>query len=147
MESGLPEKPAIDVRMKASRRLGGWRVAAAVGSQDDAGDALPEPALELRLREQHRVEVGVRVDEPGRDREAPCVDPPPTVDRTWVTNLADDGIADADVRGRARSPGAVDQRAARDHDVVQRPSPGCGRGRTRPTRRHQYARMVTDARR
>ncbi len=90
---------------------------------DDRGDAVQRRRRQRGVPEHLRVEVGVDVDEAGRDDLAGGVD---ALRRLGVGEVGDGGDAvadDADIGAPTRRVGAVDHVAAGDDDVEHGASP------------------------
>ena len=111
------------------------READAAVAHHHRGDAVPARRREQRVPGDLAVVVRVDVDEAGRDEHAVGVDRPARRRRRRaVADLGDHAVVDRDVGRRGRRAGAVDDRAAADHEIVhgspRRPEVGSRHHRT-----------------
>ena len=95
----------------------GRRKADAAIAEDHSRDAVPEGRREQRVPGNLAVEVGVDVDEAGRDQEAVGVDffAAEVVD---FTDRGDDAVVNRDVGLPGRRAGAVDDESVADYEIV-----------------------------
>ena len=98
------------------------READAAIAEQDRRDAMPRRRGQHRVPGRLAVVVGVDIDPARRDQQPVRVDHSPR--RPGLAADRDDPVAvDRDIAGETRRPGAVEDRAARDDDVVHRYSP------------------------
>ena len=86
-------------------------------AHDDGGDTVPERWGEQRVPGDLSVEVGVDVDEAGRDEQAVGVD----LITAAVGHFADDrdeAVIDRDISVSGRCAGAVDDESVADYQVM-----------------------------
>ena len=100
----------------------------AVQRNDFRRDPLPQPVVVLRIREEHALGMGVRVDEPRRHGQARGVDHALGGGVAEVADGADDSGLDRDVGVPGRPAGPVDDGPVPDEDVERHDRNSSGAG-------------------
>ena len=118
---GMSSTPSMSSMSQSCLARAHRREADAAVAHDHRGDAVPARRREQRVPGDLAVVVGVDVDEARRDQQAVGVDvrrAAASSSSPGVADLGDAAVVDGDVGGPGVGTGAVDQRAAADHELV-----------------------------
>src|SRR5579885_1858114 len=109
--------------------MNGSKAEAAVADHNRS-DAVPARNRAVRIPEDLRVVVGVKIDEAGRDDLPRRIDHARGVARAQAAYLGDSPVLDSDITAKPRHPGPVDYHSVANDRVEfrHRPSPPLIRG-------------------